>query len=61
MAGGSVQTTSSATSVLAFVRRSTVGVRRELADHSSYLGGTTGNQSGNGIVAGADGYIYTIR
>lgn len=61
MAGSSVQTTSSATSVLAFIAAiDPSGYGGSSLIYSSYLGGTTGNQSGNGIVAGADGYIYTI-
>jgi hypothetical protein len=61
MAGSSVQTTSSATSVLAFISAiDPAGYGGDSLIYSTYLGGTTGNQSGNGLVVGKDGYIYTI-
>ena len=61
MAGSSVQTTSSATSVLSFIAAvDPSGYGGNSLVYSTYLGGTTGNQSGNGLVVGKDGYIYTI-
>jgi hypothetical protein len=61
MAGNSVQTTSSATSVLSFIAAiDPSGYGGSSLIYSTYLGGTTGNQSGNGIVVDKDGYIYTI-
>ena len=61
MVGNSVQTTSSATSVLSFIAAvDPSGYGGSSLVYSTYLGGTTGNQSGNGLVVGKDGYIYTI-
>jgi hypothetical protein len=61
MAGNSVQTASSATSVLSFIAAiDPSGYGGSSLIYSTYLGGTTGNQSGNGIVVDKNGFIYTI-
>jgi hypothetical protein len=61
MAGASVQTTSSATSVLSFIAAiDPSGYGGNSLVYSTYLGGTTGNQSGNGLVVDKSGIIYTI-
>jgi hypothetical protein len=61
MAGSSVQTASSATSVLSFIAAvDPSGYGGTSLIYSTYLGGTTGNQSGNGIAVDKNGYIYTI-
>jgi hypothetical protein len=61
MAGASVQTTSSATSVLSFIAAvDPSGYGGNSLIYSTYLGGTTGNQSGNGLVVDKNGIIYTI-
>ena len=61
LAGSSIQTAGSATSVMAFV--SAIDPSRYGGDslvYSTYLGGTTGNQAGNGIAVGKDGTVYVI-
>jgi hypothetical protein len=61
MAGNSVQTTSSATSTLAFIAAvDPSGYGGNSLIYSTYLGGTTGNQDGNGIVLDKNGIIYVI-
>jgi hypothetical protein len=60
-AGNAAQTTGAATAVDAFVVKldpSQYGGASLL--YSSYLGGSTGNESGNGIAVGKDGMIYVI-
>lgn len=61
MAGSSVQTTGSATSVDTFIAAidpSQYGGSGLI--YSTYLGGTTGNQSSNGIAVDKNGFIYVI-
>lgn len=61
MKGSSVQTASSATSVLSFIAGvDPAGYGGDSLIYSTYLGGTTGNQSGNGLVVDKNGIIYTI-
>ncbi|MCU1238254.1 MAG: cell surface glycoprotein (s-layer protein) related protein-like protein [Candidatus Solibacter sp.] len=61
MVGSSVSTAPSATSVLAFVAVIDPALYGgDSLVYSTYLGGTTGNNSGNGIVVDKDGFIYLI-
>ncbi|MBZ5726686.1 MAG: SBBP repeat-containing protein [Acidobacteriia bacterium] len=59
--GAAVQATGAATTVDAFVSK--IDPNAAGSDglvYSTFLGGTTGNESGNGIAVGADGMIYVI-
>jgi hypothetical protein len=61
MAGSSVQTTGSATSVDTFIAAVDPSLYGGVSlVYSTYLGGTTGNQSGNGIAVDKNGFIYVI-
>jgi hypothetical protein len=61
MKGNSVQTTSSASTTLAYIAVVDPSLYGgDSLTYSTYLGGTTGNQAGNGIVVDKNGYIYVI-
>ena len=58
--GNAVQTTGGSTTQAFVVQLNPAALGNDSLVYSTYLGGTTGINSGNGIAAGSDGMIYVI-